>query len=127
MPRQPRTDIPGHLYHVMARGIERRRIFFDQRDYEDFLSRLEKVLEISKVSPEELVKQVIMGTDSRPEDIFSRSQVRQVVKAGALYCYLAKERGRMSGGQLMRQLRLTSGAISHLVVRGRELYEANKL
>ncbi len=107
--------------------FERRRIFIDKRDYEDFLSRLEKALEISKVSPEELVKQVIMGTNIRPEGIFSRSQVRQVVKARALYCYLAKERGRMNGGQLMRQLRLTSGAISHLVIRGRELYEANKL
>ena len=322
MPRQARIDIPGHLYHVMARGIERRRIFIDQRDYEDFLSRLEKVLKktgskcfaftllknhfhllimrgerplaemmrrlmtgyavnfnlrhrrvghlfqnrykavlcdgdgyflelvayihlnplraglvedlkglrsykwcghnafvrknvdtfmakeevlgqfgkhlreaikgyesylaerankfrrgelsggglmrsmgscvlrglstegrnevfdervlgdgdfvasvwreaeeepVGKVSPEELVKQVIMGTNIRPEDLFSRSQVRQVVKARALYCYLAKERGRMNGGQLMRQLRLTSGAISHLVNRGRELYEANKI
>jgi len=126
MPRQARIDIPGYLYHVMARGIERRRIFIDKRDYEDFLSRLEKALEISKVSPEELVKQVIMGRVRR-EEIFSRSQVRQVVKARALYCYLAKERGRMNGGQLMRQLRLTSAAISHLVIRGRELYGANKL
>jgi chromosomal replication initiation ATPase DnaA len=84
MPRQARIDIPGHAYHVMARGIERRRVFIDQRDYEDFLSRLEKALEISKISPEELVKQVIMGTNIRPEDIFSRSQVRQVVKARAL-------------------------------------------
>ncbi len=32
-----------HLYHVMARGIERRRIFIDQRDYGDFLARLEKI------------------------------------------------------------------------------------
>jgi hypothetical protein len=111
----------------MARGIERRRIFIDKRDYEDFLGRLERALEISKVSPEELVKQAIMGTNIRPEDIFSRSQVRQVVKVRALYCYLAKGRGRMNGGQLMRQLRLTPGAISHLVIRGRELYEANKL
>ena len=44
MPRQARIDISGHLYHVMARGIERRRIFIDQSDYEDFLARLEKAL-----------------------------------------------------------------------------------
>ena len=68
-----------------------------------------------------------MGTNIRAEDIFRRSQLREVLETRALYCYLAKERGRMNGGQLMRQLRLTSGAISHLVIRGRELYEANKL
>jgi putative transposase len=45
MPRQARIDIPGHLYHVIARGIERRRIFIDEYDYEDFLSRLEKNLD----------------------------------------------------------------------------------
>src|SRR3989339_1457728 len=39
MPRQPRIDIEGHLYHVIARGIERGKIFRDTMDYEDFLTR----------------------------------------------------------------------------------------
>jgi len=51
-------------------------MFIDNRDYEDFLARLEKALEIGKASPEELVKQVIIGTNITPEDIFSRSQIR---------------------------------------------------
>ena len=68
-----------------------------------------------------------MGKNIRAEDIFNRSQVRQVVKARALHSYLAKERGGMNGGQLMRQLRLPSGAISPLVIRGRELYETKIL
>jgi len=29
MPRQARIDVPGHLYHVIARGIERGKIFVD--------------------------------------------------------------------------------------------------
>ena len=45
MPRQARIDIPGHLYHVIARGIEGRKIFTDEHDYEDFLSRFEKALD----------------------------------------------------------------------------------
>ena len=45
MPRQARIDIPGHLYHVIARGIERRKIFIADYDYEDFLSRLERALD----------------------------------------------------------------------------------
>ncbi len=32
MPRQPRLDAPGVLQHVMARGIERRKIFKDDKD-----------------------------------------------------------------------------------------------
>ncbi|MDW7712509.1 MAG: transposase, partial [Deferrisomatales bacterium] len=40
MPRQPRLDLPGLLHHVMARGIERREIFGDDRDRERFCERL---------------------------------------------------------------------------------------
>ena len=32
MPRQPRLDAPGLLQHVMARGIERRKIFRDDKN-----------------------------------------------------------------------------------------------
>jgi putative transposase len=45
MPRQSRVNIPGLLYHIMARGIERRPIYLDKVDYEDFLDRLEMGLE----------------------------------------------------------------------------------
>jgi len=45
MPRQPRLDAPGLLNHVMARGIERRDIFKDDKDRKAFLERLATVLE----------------------------------------------------------------------------------
>lgn len=40
MPRQARIDIPGQLYHVMSRGIERREIFLNEEDYADFIERM---------------------------------------------------------------------------------------
>lgn len=40
MPRGPRLDAPDVLHHVMARGLERRRIFQDDHDREDFVRRL---------------------------------------------------------------------------------------
>jgi len=40
MPRQPRLDVPGLLHHVIARGIERREIFRDDRDREVFVGKL---------------------------------------------------------------------------------------
>ncbi len=40
MPRPPRLEFPGAVYHVTARGNERRDIFSGDRDREDFLKRL---------------------------------------------------------------------------------------
>ena len=45
MPRQARLDAPGGLQHVMARGIERRKIFLDDKDRTSFLERLALILE----------------------------------------------------------------------------------
>jgi putative transposase len=44
MPRQARLDAPGTLHHVMIRGIERKSIFRDQEDREDFLSRVKNLV-----------------------------------------------------------------------------------
>lgn len=44
MPRLARLDAPGVLHHVMIRGIERRKIFRNNKDRDDFLNRLGKLL-----------------------------------------------------------------------------------
>lgn len=44
MPRGPRLDIPGMVYHVICRGIERREIFIDTKDYRFFLNTLERIV-----------------------------------------------------------------------------------
>lgn len=43
MPRGARLEAPDALYHVMARGIERRLLFHDIRDRTEFLTRLEHI------------------------------------------------------------------------------------
>lgn len=45
MPRHGRIDIAGLLYHVIARGNERKEIFCEKKDYQDFLARLKINLE----------------------------------------------------------------------------------
>jgi putative transposase len=45
MPRQARLDTPGVLQHVMARGIERRKIFWDDKDRASFLKRMAQIFE----------------------------------------------------------------------------------
>jgi len=44
MPRSARLDASGVLHHIMIRGIERRKIFRDKKDRENFLARLERLL-----------------------------------------------------------------------------------
>jgi len=44
MPRQARIDGAGTLHHIICRGIERREIFADDSDRDDFVSRMETIL-----------------------------------------------------------------------------------
>jgi REP element-mobilizing transposase RayT len=48
MPRKARIDAPGALHHIIVRGINRRRIFFDDTDRDAFLDRLADILSDSK-------------------------------------------------------------------------------
>lgn len=45
MPRNARIDIPGLLHHVIVRGIDKRDIFLDDQDREDFISRFSSLLQ----------------------------------------------------------------------------------
>jgi putative transposase len=50
MPRLARLDAPGVVHHVIIRGIEGRKIFWDERDREDFVERLGELLPESGTS-----------------------------------------------------------------------------
>ncbi len=44
MPRKARIDAPGALHHIICRGIERKRVFRDNKDRNNFVERLGDVL-----------------------------------------------------------------------------------
>jgi len=44
MPRKARIDAPGALHHVICRGIERRKIFDNDADRDNFMERLGTIL-----------------------------------------------------------------------------------
>jgi len=50
MPRLARLDAPGVLHHVIIRGIERKNIFNDDKDRDNFLERLSTLLPETKTS-----------------------------------------------------------------------------
>ncbi|MBW2607849.1 MAG: hypothetical protein JRD05_09465 [Deltaproteobacteria bacterium] len=47
-PRQSRIDAPGALHHIIARGVERKRLFTDDVDRDNFLNRLGNILIITE-------------------------------------------------------------------------------
>lgn len=44
MPRSARIDAPGALHHIICRGIERRKIFLDDSDRNEFIDRLSTIV-----------------------------------------------------------------------------------
>ena len=50
MPRLARLDAPGVIHHVIIRGIERRKIFRDNKDRNDMIDRLADLLPATKTS-----------------------------------------------------------------------------
>jgi len=98
------------------------RILGDGDFVKGVLSKVEAG-ERPRVSVEEMIDQVERNSGVKFEEFMGKTRRRAVVQARAMYCYLAKERCGMSGAQLMKQLRLSSGAISNLFHRGRELYQ----
>jgi len=49
MPRKARLDAPGALHHIIVRGIERRKIFRDDSDRDNFLNRIGGILRDSQI------------------------------------------------------------------------------
>ena len=45
MARPLRVEFPGAVYHVMARGNERKSIFLDDQDRKRFLTTLSEMVE----------------------------------------------------------------------------------
>jgi putative transposase len=71
MPHGPRLDAPGVLHHVMARGIQRRAIFRNDQDRDDFVDRLAGLVQDTALSvyawaliPDHF--HLVVRTDRRP-------------------------------------------------------------
>jgi len=50
MPRKSRIDAPGTLHHIIVRGIDRKKIFKDDKDRNKFLDRLGSILTETKTT-----------------------------------------------------------------------------
>ena len=48
MPRKARIDAPGAIHHIICRGIERRKIYLNKIDRDDFVDRLSMIIHESE-------------------------------------------------------------------------------
>jgi REP element-mobilizing transposase RayT len=49
IPRKARIDAAGALHHIIVRGIERRRIFSEDQDRDNFVERLGDIVTESEI------------------------------------------------------------------------------
>jgi putative transposase len=104
-----------------GRPVTDRRIFGE----EPFVG---KVLRLAGERPQapgrssaEVLAEVARATGVPGAEVLGRSRCRGLARARAVYCYLCSNEAGCSGSELMRELGLSSGGVSRLVARGREL------
>jgi hypothetical protein len=103
------------------RELSDARILGDAQFVEAVLNRKGKEQNQSFMSLAQIAGIVWTKTGVGWDEIKSLSRVRKIAKARALYCFLAKEKGGVKGSELTKDLRLTSGAVSHLGSVGRKV------
>ena len=93
MPRKARIDTPGALHHIIVRGIERRKIFYDDNDRDNFLDRLGIILTDTKTScfawaliPNHL--HLLLRTGVALATLFRQGRIRFM---GVLCCLMLKK------------------------------------
>jgi REP element-mobilizing transposase RayT len=63
MPRQSRLQYPGAMYHVMSRGNQRKDIFVDDVDRQDFLKTMAEACQKTGMKSENSINpaQAVLG------------------------------------------------------------------
>ena len=131
MPRLARLDAPGVLHHIMIRGIERRKIFRDSKDRDDFVERLSIILPESNTSCyawallsnhahflfrsgepgiSKVMRRLLTG--------YSGSRKKSISEARSLFCYWCVRELGENMTSMAKLLGLTQPAIGYPVDRG---------
>ncbi len=120
MPRKARIDAPGALHHVMVRGIERRKIFQDDKD-------LKYQLHSEGYDLEKVAKKVAKLYELNPQDIYESGKDRWRVEARSLFCYWAIRELGVAGMAVARKLGVSQPTVSISVKRGEKVAKAKGL
>jgi len=117
MPRLARLDAPGILHHVMIRGIERRKVFLNDKDREDFIERLAKLLPETKTAGYAWV--------FIPNHAHFLFRTFLVPLARSLLCYWPVREAGMSLRELAGRLEMSGPGVGFAVERGEAIANEN--
>ena len=121
MPRKARIDTPGALHYIIVRGIERRRIFYDDLDRENLECQYE--LKSKGYGFDWLVGRVALLMNLEPGDIVSAGKYPQRVKARSLLCYWGARELGMTTAALAEKVNLAQPTVSQAISRGQKIAE----
>jgi len=121
MPRLARLDAPGILHHVIGRGIERKKIFFNDTDRCDFIDRLKKNLRLSgqRMDIAALAEQVCNKYDICMGELCCGSRRQVVVEARGSLSWIAVRELGYSGADVARFLGVTNSCVTRFVASGK--------
>ncbi|MEI7481089.1 MAG: hypothetical protein WCK75_01935 [Elusimicrobiota bacterium] len=80
-----------------------------------------------QITKEDVLREVERVTGVTKADLLSTGRQPRIARGRALYCYLRKTAGGVSGAALMRELKISSGAASYLAHKGREIAKQEQL
>ena len=103
----------------MIRGIERRKVFRDNKDRENFLERLANLL------PETQTACYGWVLIANPDDIFSKCKQPKKVKVKDLLCFWAVRELGMSLTDLANHLGISVPGVGYAVERGEAIVRDN--
>ena len=115
------ADIAAGCSRRGEKELSDERVLGDGGFVESVLKGLD-IQENRKADKTEIIAEVLKLTGFKKDVIFKRNRTPDTVTAKALYCYLMREAGA-KGVDLMKEFRLSSGAISHLCQKGRALHD----
>ena len=121
MPRKACIDAPGALHHIIVRGIERRKIFIDDKDRNNFIGAC-TVYDIDKIAEKAAE---IAAVSSK--EIFQPGKQPAKVKARSLFCYWAVRELGYTMVELAQKLNISQPSVSVCVNRGERIVLENKL
>jgi len=127
MPRKARIDAHGALHHIIVRGIERRKIFYDDKDRNNLIKGAEEKLERKYKFEAEgydfdwVVRHVARLLGMEPPDVLARGKYRQAVKARSLVCYWRHRELGMTTVELAKKLKLSQPTVSESAMRGQKI------
>ena len=121
MPRLARLDAPGVIHHVIIRGIERRKIFRNNKDRNDMMDRLSDLLPATNtICYKYCGHSVLMGKRQCPwqDKRYVLSSFGKSLSSGRVNYYAYVKDGK---AELERRLSMTQPGVEDAVQRGEHI------